>query len=70
MDQTIIDVSGLDRAINPGDHVVLIGTSQAAEITTSEFSDSRGNNPLGVALFHYETSGTYLHRFERNLEAH
>ena len=45
MDQTIIDVSDLYRTINPGDHVVLIGTCQAAEITASEFSDLAGTIP-------------------------
>jgi alanine racemase len=45
MDQTIIDVSDLDRTISSGDHVVLIGTSQAAEITASEFSELAGTIP-------------------------
>ncbi|MDG1242166.1 MAG: alanine racemase [Opitutae bacterium] len=45
MDQTIIDVSDLYRTIKPGDHVVLIGTCQAAEITASEFSDLAGTIP-------------------------
>jgi alanine racemase len=45
MDQTIIDVSDLKRTISPGDHVVLIGTSQADEITASEFSELAGTIP-------------------------
>jgi alanine racemase len=45
MDQTIIDVSDLNRVIKPGDHVVLIGTSHTAEITASEFSELAGTIP-------------------------
>ena len=48
MDQTIIDVSDLDQTINLGDHVVLIGTSQTAEITASDFSDLAETIPWEV----------------------
>ena len=45
MDQTIIDVSDLNSTISSGDHVVLIGLSQSAEITATEFSETAATIP-------------------------
>ena len=45
MDQTIINVSDLDETICSGDHIVLIGQSQSAEITATDFSNTAGTIP-------------------------
>jgi alanine racemase len=45
MDQTIIDISALSEEVRSGDHVVLIGRDQSAEITATSFSETAGTIP-------------------------
>jgi alanine racemase len=45
MDQTVVDVTDLDGDLAPGDRATLIGTSEGAEITTSEFSQAAATIP-------------------------
>jgi alanine racemase len=45
MDQTVVDVTDLEGDLAPGDTAILIGTSNGAEITTTEFSQAAETIP-------------------------
>ena len=45
MDQTVVDVTDLEGDIAPGDTAILIGKSNGAEITTTEFSQAAETIP-------------------------
>jgi len=45
MDQTIVDVTDLDSDVQSGDHAILIGRSDGAEITATAFSNAAGTIP-------------------------
>lgn len=58
MDQTIVDVTDIQKAVQSGDCVTFIGSDNEAEITASEFSKAAGTIP-------WETLCSITKRVER-----